>query len=127
MKYRLQSMNNHMAGRAASVISPFYPILLGLGVEQFVYIKSKPNVNLGPSTQQYIDLNLRRAKCSENKIYIRILPTTPFKLISEQKCTFALKYYIKFVWYQKGDESIRSYKFMHIFHSSSVLQDLISS
>ena len=30
MEYRLQSMNNHMVGRAASVISPFYSILFGL-------------------------------------------------------------------------------------------------
>ena len=30
MEYRLQSMNNHMVGRAASVVSPFYSILLGL-------------------------------------------------------------------------------------------------
>ena len=29
MKYRLQSMYNHMVGRAASGISPFYFILLG--------------------------------------------------------------------------------------------------
>ena len=28
MKYRLQSMHNHMVGRAASVISPFYSILI---------------------------------------------------------------------------------------------------
>ena len=28
MKYRLQSMYNHMVGRAASVVSPFYSILL---------------------------------------------------------------------------------------------------
>ena len=30
MEYRLESMNNHMVGRAASVVSPFYSILLGL-------------------------------------------------------------------------------------------------
>ena len=29
MEYRLQSMHNHMVGRAASVVSPFYSILLG--------------------------------------------------------------------------------------------------
>ena len=29
MKYRLQSMYNHMVGRAASFVSPFYSILLG--------------------------------------------------------------------------------------------------
>ena len=29
MEYRLQSMYNHMIGRAASVVSPLYSILLG--------------------------------------------------------------------------------------------------
>ena len=29
MEYRLQSMYNHMVGRAASFVSPFYSILLG--------------------------------------------------------------------------------------------------
>ena len=29
-KYRLQSMYNHMVGRAALIVSPFYSILLGL-------------------------------------------------------------------------------------------------
>jgi len=30
MEYRLQSMYNHMVGRTASVISPFYSLLPGL-------------------------------------------------------------------------------------------------
>ena len=30
MEYRLQRMYNHIVGRAASVVSPFYLILLGL-------------------------------------------------------------------------------------------------
>ena len=30
MEYRLQSMYYHMVGRAASVVSPFYSVLLGL-------------------------------------------------------------------------------------------------
>ena len=30
MEYRLQSMYNHMVGRAALVVSPFYSILLDL-------------------------------------------------------------------------------------------------
>ena len=29
MKYRLQSMHNHMVGRIASVVSPFYSLLPG--------------------------------------------------------------------------------------------------
>jgi len=33
MVYRLQSMHNHMVGRAASVVSPFYFILLGYGAK----------------------------------------------------------------------------------------------
>ena len=30
MEYRLQSMYNHMVGRTASVISPFYSLLPGI-------------------------------------------------------------------------------------------------
>ena len=31
MEYRLQSMYNHMVGRTASVVSPFYSLLPGWG------------------------------------------------------------------------------------------------
>ena len=33
MEYRLQSMYNHMVGRTASVISPFYSLLPGPDLE----------------------------------------------------------------------------------------------
>ena len=39
MEYRLQSMYNHMVERAASVISPFYFILLGLGFQVTLHRK----------------------------------------------------------------------------------------
>ena len=42
MEYRLQIMYNHMVGRAESVISPFYFILLGLSMYIGVYIEKAP-------------------------------------------------------------------------------------
>ena len=35
MEYRLQSMYNHMVGRAASVLSPFYSILLDCTINMY--------------------------------------------------------------------------------------------
>ena len=40
MEYRLQSKYNHMVGRAASFVSPFYSILLGL-IWIFIKIQSR--------------------------------------------------------------------------------------
>ena len=37
MEYRLLSMSNHMVWRAASVVSPFYSILLALGLGKAYY------------------------------------------------------------------------------------------
>ena len=37
MKYRLQSMYDHIVGRAASVVSPFYSILPGLYLPSILY------------------------------------------------------------------------------------------
>ena len=37
MKYRLQSMYNHIVGQTASVISPFYSILLGRNLSPLLY------------------------------------------------------------------------------------------
>ena len=37
MEYRLLSISNHMVGWAASVISPFYFILLALGLGKAYY------------------------------------------------------------------------------------------
>ena len=45
-EYRLQSMYNQMVGLAASVVSPFYSILLGLSSKSVLHIKWQSRINM---------------------------------------------------------------------------------
>ena len=65
MKYRLQSMYNHMVGRAASVVSPFYSILLNFS--QLGCLQSNPNFWIRARLKKRIRVTHNRWDCKDDR------------------------------------------------------------
>jgi len=65
MKYHLQNMNNHMVGRAASVVSPFYSILLNFS--QFRCLHSNPNFCIRARLKKIIRVTHKGWDCKDDR------------------------------------------------------------